>query len=136
MATAKPAEIFDRDWEWSQLDRFISDSQPGATLGIVVRSGESGGESTRSRRCLPTRWGTGVLSSASPRSGRHHVHHLRWSCRASGPRSGSCQHGDMDTLGSASVPAGSGCVRHDPDRGERVSGVGRRGSREGRCEDA
>ena len=35
MTAAKPSEIFDRDWEWSQLDRFISDSQPGATLGIV-----------------------------------------------------------------------------------------------------
>jgi hypothetical protein len=32
---AKPPEIFDRDWEWSQLDRFVSDDQPGATLGIV-----------------------------------------------------------------------------------------------------
>ena len=28
-------EIFDRDWEWSQLDRFVSDARPGATLGIV-----------------------------------------------------------------------------------------------------
>lgn len=31
----KPPEIFDRDWEWGQLDRFVSDGQPGATLGIV-----------------------------------------------------------------------------------------------------
>jgi AAA+ ATPase superfamily predicted ATPase len=35
MLAAKPTEIFDRDWEWGQLDRFISDDQPGATLGIV-----------------------------------------------------------------------------------------------------
>jgi uncharacterized protein len=33
--TVKPPEIFDRDWEWSQLHRFVSDDQPGATLGIV-----------------------------------------------------------------------------------------------------
>lgn len=31
----KPAEVFDRDFEWSALDRFISDEQPGATLGVV-----------------------------------------------------------------------------------------------------
>jgi uncharacterized protein len=31
----KPAEVFDRDFEWSALDRYISDEQPGATLGVV-----------------------------------------------------------------------------------------------------
>ena len=31
----KPSEVFDRDFEWSALDRFISDEQPGATLGVV-----------------------------------------------------------------------------------------------------
>ena len=31
----KPLEVFDRDFEWSALDRFISDKQPGATLGVV-----------------------------------------------------------------------------------------------------
>jgi len=31
----KPAEVFDREFEWSALDRFISDEQPGATLGVV-----------------------------------------------------------------------------------------------------
>jgi len=31
----KPPEVFDRDFEWSALDRFISDEQPGATLGVV-----------------------------------------------------------------------------------------------------
>jgi AAA+ ATPase superfamily predicted ATPase len=31
----KPAEIFDRDHEWSALTRFINDAQPGATLGVV-----------------------------------------------------------------------------------------------------
>jgi AAA+ ATPase superfamily predicted ATPase len=31
----KPSEVFDRDFEWSALDRFVSDSQPGATLGVV-----------------------------------------------------------------------------------------------------
>lgn len=31
----KPSEVFDRDFEWSALDRFISDQQPGATLGVV-----------------------------------------------------------------------------------------------------
>ena len=35
MLATKPSEIFDRDWEWGQLDRFVSDGQPGATLGIV-----------------------------------------------------------------------------------------------------
>ncbi|HEX6522159.1 MAG TPA: ATP-binding protein [Streptosporangiaceae bacterium] len=35
MPAEKPAEIFDRDWEWTQLGRFVSDGQPGATLGIV-----------------------------------------------------------------------------------------------------
>jgi uncharacterized protein len=32
----KPAEVFDRDFEWSALSRFIGDDQPGATLGIVT----------------------------------------------------------------------------------------------------
>ncbi|SFE32137.1 hypothetical protein SAMN05216251_102486 [Actinacidiphila alni] len=31
----KPAEMFDRDFEWSALTRFITDEQPGATLGVV-----------------------------------------------------------------------------------------------------
>ncbi|MDT0344561.1 AAA family ATPase [Streptomyces litchfieldiae] len=31
----KPAEMFDRDREWSALDRFVTDEQPGATLGVV-----------------------------------------------------------------------------------------------------
>jgi hypothetical protein len=31
----KPAEVFDRDYEWAALERFISDQQPGATLGVV-----------------------------------------------------------------------------------------------------
>ncbi|ELP69879.1 AAA family ATPase [Streptomyces turgidiscabies] len=31
----KPAEMFDRDFEWSALSRFIADPQPGATLGVV-----------------------------------------------------------------------------------------------------
>lgn len=31
----KPAEMFDRNHEWSALSRFITDEQPGATLGVV-----------------------------------------------------------------------------------------------------
>ena len=31
----KPEGIFDRDWEWGELDRFATGSQPGITLGIV-----------------------------------------------------------------------------------------------------
>ncbi|MFI7210605.1 ATP-binding protein [Micromonospora maritima] len=31
----KPAEIFDRDVEWSELVRFVGDERPGATLGVV-----------------------------------------------------------------------------------------------------
>ena len=31
----KPVEMFDRDYEWSALTRFIEDDQPGATLGVV-----------------------------------------------------------------------------------------------------
>jgi AAA+ ATPase superfamily predicted ATPase len=31
----KPPEVFDRDFEWAALDRFIADEQPGATLGVV-----------------------------------------------------------------------------------------------------
>ncbi|MBF6296940.1 ATP-binding protein [Nocardia amamiensis] len=31
----KPADMFDRDYEWSALTRFVSDEQPGATLGVV-----------------------------------------------------------------------------------------------------
>lgn len=31
----KPAEIFDREYEWSALTRFITDAQLGATLGVV-----------------------------------------------------------------------------------------------------
>jgi uncharacterized protein len=31
----KPTEMFDREHEWSALTRFITDEQPGATLGVV-----------------------------------------------------------------------------------------------------
>ncbi|MFF4989466.1 ATP-binding protein [Streptosporangium saharense] len=31
----KPADMFDRDREWSMLVRFATDEQPGATLGVV-----------------------------------------------------------------------------------------------------
>ncbi len=31
----KPADMFDRDHEWAALRGFISDDQPGATLGVV-----------------------------------------------------------------------------------------------------
>jgi uncharacterized protein len=31
----KPVEMFDRDHEWAALTRFITDRQPGATLGVV-----------------------------------------------------------------------------------------------------
>lgn len=31
----KPPEVFDREYEWSALTRFIADDQPGATLGVV-----------------------------------------------------------------------------------------------------
>jgi AAA+ ATPase superfamily predicted ATPase len=32
---SKPADMFDRDWEWDQLAKFVGDDQPGATLGMV-----------------------------------------------------------------------------------------------------
>jgi uncharacterized protein len=32
----KPSEIFDREFEWSALARFITDDQAGATLGVVT----------------------------------------------------------------------------------------------------
>jgi hypothetical protein len=31
----KPADMFDREFEWSALSRFITDDQPGATIGVV-----------------------------------------------------------------------------------------------------
>ncbi|MGH7867941.1 MAG: AAA family ATPase [Candidatus Dormibacteraceae bacterium] len=31
----KPSDIFDRDFEWQALSRFIADEQAGATLGVV-----------------------------------------------------------------------------------------------------
>ncbi|MFE0721085.1 ATP-binding protein [Streptomyces rochei] len=31
----KPADMFDRDYEWDALTRFVTDAQPGATLGVV-----------------------------------------------------------------------------------------------------
>jgi AAA+ ATPase superfamily predicted ATPase len=31
----KPADMFDRDFEWTQLTRFAADAGPGATLGVV-----------------------------------------------------------------------------------------------------
>lgn len=31
----KPDDMFDRDWEWQQLGRFVSDDREGATLGIM-----------------------------------------------------------------------------------------------------
>ncbi|MBF8190670.1 hypothetical protein ITP53_34160 [Nonomuraea sp. K274] len=35
MDIPRPAEMFDRTWEWTQLTRFVSDEEPGASLGIV-----------------------------------------------------------------------------------------------------
>lgn len=35
MSLPRPADMFDRDWEWRQLERFIGDQQPSATLGVV-----------------------------------------------------------------------------------------------------
>ncbi|MGP3911034.1 AAA family ATPase [Nonomuraea sp. 10N515B] len=35
MRIPKPADMFDRTWEWAQLTNFVSDEQPGASLGIV-----------------------------------------------------------------------------------------------------
>ncbi|MFF1815647.1 ATP-binding protein [Streptomyces sp. NPDC058251] len=31
----KPPQIFDRDWEWSELTAFVSDEEPGPRLGVV-----------------------------------------------------------------------------------------------------
>lgn len=31
----KPSDMFDRDYEWAALTRFVADEQPGATLGVV-----------------------------------------------------------------------------------------------------
>jgi len=35
MLLARPAEMFDRDREWSALSSFATDDRPGATLGVV-----------------------------------------------------------------------------------------------------
>ena len=32
---ARPADMFDRAWEWDALARFCTDASPGATLGVV-----------------------------------------------------------------------------------------------------
>jgi len=32
----KPADVFDRDWEWEQLARFIASDRAGASLGVVT----------------------------------------------------------------------------------------------------
>jgi len=34
----KPTAIFDRDWEWGELRRFVADPRPGITLGIVFQA--------------------------------------------------------------------------------------------------
>lgn len=31
----KPADLFDRDWEWQRLGEFVSDARPVPTLGVV-----------------------------------------------------------------------------------------------------
>ena len=31
----RPPDMFDRDFEWSALSRFVTDAQPGATIGVV-----------------------------------------------------------------------------------------------------
>ncbi|HZE39115.1 MAG TPA: hypothetical protein VE172_09930 [Stackebrandtia sp.] len=35
MPFTKPSDMFDRDWEWSSLTRFVGDEKPMATLGVV-----------------------------------------------------------------------------------------------------
>ncbi|WP_223167100.1 ATP-binding protein [Nonomuraea sp. SYSU D8015] len=35
MQIPKPADMFDRTWEWTQLTNFVFDEQPGAKLGVV-----------------------------------------------------------------------------------------------------
>ncbi|WP_419995245.1 ATP-binding protein [Streptomyces boninensis] len=32
---AKPEDMFDREWEWSELTAFAADTAPGATLGVI-----------------------------------------------------------------------------------------------------
>ncbi|GII79418.1 hypothetical protein Sru01_44000 [Sphaerisporangium rufum] len=35
MSLPRPPDMFDRDWEWGQLARFVTNDSPGATLGVV-----------------------------------------------------------------------------------------------------
>lgn len=35
MNLPKPTDMFDRTWEWAQLTRFVTDQEPGASLGVV-----------------------------------------------------------------------------------------------------
>jgi AAA+ ATPase superfamily predicted ATPase len=35
MSLPRPVDMFDRDWEWAQLSRFVTSQTPGATLGVV-----------------------------------------------------------------------------------------------------
>lgn len=35
MAMDKPADVFDRDWEWEQLSQFTASKRPGASLAVV-----------------------------------------------------------------------------------------------------
>ena len=35
MTLTRPAGMFDRDYEWTELSRFATDERPGATLGVV-----------------------------------------------------------------------------------------------------
>lgn len=34
-AVSRPADMFDREWEWRALVDFSTDTSPGATLGVV-----------------------------------------------------------------------------------------------------
>ncbi len=36
MSLPRPADMFDREWEWAQLSRFVANDAQGATLGVVA----------------------------------------------------------------------------------------------------
>jgi AAA+ ATPase superfamily predicted ATPase len=47
----KPADMFDRDQEWSQLTDFIEDERAGATLGVVSGRRRQGKSFLRAAAC-------------------------------------------------------------------------------------
>ncbi len=82
----KPADMFDRDHEWGALTRFVSDEQPGATLGVVSGRRRQGKTFLLEAVCRAAGgFYFGATEAADPESLRHISRALTEHCKPVSP---------------------------------------------------